>query len=74
MKMKSDYIDGNPKKALRNIANQLSSAISSILDKLLKELQLGLGRLAIFEGLRPVTEAIEIEGVGKFMTYTVGEV
>jgi len=60
------------KKAMSNIANQLSAAIGSLLSQLPKSLQLGLGALALLGGLRPVTEAIE--GIGKFVTHTVGEV
>jgi len=53
-------------------ANQLSAALAQVLAKLPQSVQLGLGGLALFGGLRPVTEAIE--GVGKFVTHTVGEV
>lgn len=59
-------------KAMGNLANQLSSAIGSVLAKLPQSIQLGLVGLALFGGLRPITEAIE--GVGKFLTHTVGEV
>jgi len=59
-------------KAMGKLATQLSSAIGSVLAKLPQSIQLGLGGLALFGGLRPVTEAIE--GVGKFITHTVGEV
>ncbi|MFA0751359.1 MAG: hypothetical protein SLRJCFUN_001762 [Candidatus Fervidibacter sp.] len=60
------------KKAMNSLANQISSAIGSLLSQLPTSLQLGVGGLALFGGLRPVTEAIE--GVGKFITHTVGEV
>jgi len=60
------------RKALSNLANQLSSAIAGLVAKLPQSIQLGLGGLALFGGLRPITEAIE--GVGKFITHTVGEV
>jgi TP901 family phage tail tape measure protein len=59
-------------KAMGNLANQLSSAIGRVLAKLPQSIQLGLGGLALFGGLRPITEAIE--GVGKFLAHTVGEV
>jgi hypothetical protein len=39
-------------------ANQLSAALAQVLAKLPQSVQLGLGGLALFGGLRPVTEAI----------------
>jgi TP901 family phage tail tape measure protein len=60
------------RKAMGNLANQISAALAQVLAQLPQSIQLGLGGLALFGGLRPITEAIE--GVGKFITHTIGEV
>lgn len=60
------------KRVLNGLASQLSASIGAILGQLPKWAQLGLGGLALVGGLRPITEAVE--GVGKFVTHTVGEV
>ncbi|MCS7224943.1 MAG: tape measure protein [Armatimonadetes bacterium] len=52
-------------RVFSRITGKLSDALARVLMKLPQSLQLALGGLALFGGLRPIEEAVE--GVGKFI-------